>query len=73
MRRPKSVFSMMLCMSNNPGLARPGFSAALSLSAAPLAMRLLRSVRLGTLLEPEKRLDVYVEMMPCHAVTNPLA
>ncbi len=49
---------MILCMSNNPGSARPGFKATLSLSAAPLAMRLLRSVRLGTLLDPEKRLDV---------------
>ena len=49
---------MILCISNNPGLARPGFSAALSLSAAPLAMSLLRSGRLGASSEPEKRLDV---------------
>ena len=52
------MVSMILCISNKPGSARPGFSTALSLSAAPLAMRLLRSVRLGTLLEPEKILVV---------------
>ena len=58
MRRPKIVVSMILCISNNPGSARPGFNTALSLSAAPLAMRLLRSVRLGLLLDPEKRFFV---------------
>ena len=56
--RPKSVFSIMFCILNKPESASPGLSAALSLSAAPFFMRLLRSERSGTFVEPEKRFSV---------------
>ena len=54
-KQAKSVFSIMFCILNKPESASPGLSAALSLSAAPFLMRLLRSERSRIFVEPEKR------------------
>lgn len=56
--RPKSIFPKMSCILNKPESASPGLSAALSLSAAPFFMKLLRSERSGAFVEPEKRFSV---------------